>query len=124
MSPNVTNIIRIVFGVFCLVFGLNKFIGFIPLPPIEGDGGELMRIYAQSGFMKFIGILEIVFGLLLIIGKYIPLATTVLGAIMVNALVFHLLHDLGGAPGAIVGCMLTLAVTFGYREQFRGLFTA
>ena len=48
--------ICILFGVFCLVFGLNKFLGFLEFPSITGDGGRLMGIYFTSGFMKIIGV--------------------------------------------------------------------
>jgi len=82
--------LKILFGVFCLVFGINKFAGFLPMPDIPGDGGKLMTIYGTSGFMTIIGILEILGGLALISGKFVPLALTILTAIMFNALFFML----------------------------------
>ena len=94
MNEKVVMGIRILFGVFCLIFGLNKFINFLPMPEITGDGGTLMSIYFTSGFMKIIGVLEIVFGLALILNKYVPLSLTILIAIMFNALIFHILHDM------------------------------
>lgn len=124
MNEKVVMGIRILFGVFCLIFGLNKFLNFIPFPPIEGDGGTLMGIYATSGFFKIIGILEIVFGLALIIGKYVPLALTILLAIMFNALIFHGLHDMGGIGGAVLGMILGLFLVYAHKDRFKDLLSA
>jgi len=118
MDSKVTMGVRILFGLFCLVFGLNKFIGFMPFPPIPGDGGTLMEIYATSGFMKIIGFLEIVFGIGLIVNKFVPLCLTVLIAIMVNAVLFHALHDLSNIAGAVVGLVLGLYLIWAHREGF------
>ena len=116
--------LRILFGVFCLIFGLNKFLNFIPFPPIEGDGATLMTIYATSGFFKIIGILEIVFGLALIVGKYVPISLTFLIAIMFNALIFHALHDMGGIGGAVLGMILGCVLAYAYKDKFKDLLSA
>ncbi len=124
MNKKVTMIVRILFGAFCLLFGVNKFAGFMAFPPIPGDGGTLMGIYASSGFMKLIGVLEILGGLALLIGKFVPLATTILLAIMFNAAVFHLLHDPANTMGAIIGLALGVLLVFGYKERFTSLLSA
>ncbi len=124
MSTRVTTITRYLFGAFVLIFGLNKFFHFIPIPEITGDGGTLMGIYATSGFMKIIGILEILGGLALLINKFTPLAVTVLVAIMFNALIFHMLHDPAGLGGSAVGLILGLVNVFGNKERFSSLLSA
>lgn len=124
MNEKVVMGVRILFGVFCLVFGLNKFIGFLPFPPIEGDGGTLMGIYATSGFFSIIGVLEIVFGLALILNKYVPLSLTVLVAIMFNAFIFHALHDMGGIGGAVLGMILSLVLVYAHKDRFKELLSA
>jgi len=124
MNDKVVMGIRILFGLFCLIFGLNKFLNFMPFPPIPGDGGTLMGIYFTSGFLKLIGILEIVFGLCLLINKYVPLALTVLIAIMFNAAVFHALHDMANIGGAVLGLILGLVLVYANKERFSGLLSA
>ena len=96
----------------------------MPFPPIEGDGGELMRIYATSGFMTIIGVLEIVTGLGLVLGKYVPLSLTILTAIMFNAFIFHALHDIGGIGGAVLGLALSLGLVYLNKERFSDLLSA
>jgi len=121
MSPKVTNILRYVLGVFILIFGINKFANFLPPPEISGDGATLMGIYVTSGFFMIIGVLEIVAALGLLANKFVPLSLTIITAIMFNALVFHLLHDPAGSPGAVVGLLLSLALVYGYRDRMNVL---
>lgn len=124
MNSKVVMGLRIVFGLFLLVFGLNKFIGFMPFPPIPGDGGTLMGIYATSGFLKIIGVLEILGGVMLIAGKFVPLALTINIAIMFNAAIFHILHDPPNVVGALVGLIMGLALVYFYKDRFKSLLSA
>ena len=124
MNSKVVMVLRILFGLFCLVFGLNKFLNFIAFPAIPGDGGTLMTIYATSGFFMLIGVLEILGGLALIINKFVPLALTILVAIMFNALVFHLLHDMAGVGGAALGMILGLVLVYANKDKFKDLLSA
>ncbi len=124
MSPKVTTGVRILFGVFLLVFGINKFVGFLPVPEIPGDGGVLFGIYESSGFLKIIGVLEILGGLALVVGKFVPMALIWMTAIMFNALLFHLLHDMAGIGGAALGMILSLILVFSYKKDFSQIFTS
>lgn len=124
MNEKVTRIVRIIFGVFCLFFGINSFAHFIEFPPIPGDGGELLRIYADSGFMYLIAALEIIGGLALLIKKYIPLALMVLIAILFNATVFHALHDPGNIFGALLGLIMGLVLVYAYKVRFFSLMSS
>lgn len=123
MNPKITMVLRILFGLFCLIFGINKFAHFLQFPAIPGDGGTLMGIYASSGFMKLIGILEILGGLALIIGRYVPLALIVMIGIMFNATVFHALHDIGGIAGAAVGLILGLVLVYALKTRFLSILS-
>ena len=124
MNPKITMGLRILFGVFCLVFGLNKFLGFMPFPAIPGDGGTLMGIYATSGFLKIIGVLEILGGLALLLNKFVPLALTILVAIMFNAFLFHALHDMANIGGAVLGLLLGLILVYANKNRFSDLLSA
>lgn len=125
MNSKVTLGLRILLALLLIVFGLNKFFGFIEFPPIPGDGGTLMGIYMTSGFMKIIGVLEILAGVALLAGKFVPLALIFSVAIMLNATIFHLLHAPDGVAGAAVGLSLSLAlVLYSYKERFSSVLSA
>lgn len=107
-----------------LIIGLNKFLVFIEIPNPPGDGGELMQIYITSGFLKCIGVLEMLGGIALLVNKFVPLALTIITAIMFNATVFHILHDLSGIGGAAVCLFLSLVLVYANREDFSKLLHA
>ena len=121
MNSKVTMGIRILFGLFCLIMGINKFANFLPPFEIPGDGGTLIGIYITSGFFSLIGVLEILGGLALLTNKFVPLALTFLTAIMFNAFIFHMLHDIANIGGAVVGLGLSLVLVFLHRKRFSEL---
>jgi putative oxidoreductase len=115
---------RILLGLVFFVFGLNGILNFMKgeLPP--GDAGVYAGILMAHGFMKFIGVLEVIAGLLLLVGRYVPLGLVILGPILVNILLFHLLlMPKGIAPGIVV-TVLEVFLIWAYRFSFRGLFDA
>ncbi len=116
--------IRILLGLMMFVFGLNKFLDFMPPLVIPGDGGTLMGIYFASGFMKIIGGLEVVFGLALLLNKYVPLALTFLIAILFNATIFHLLHDIANIGPAIGALLMGLYLVYAHKPRFLSLLSA
>ena len=95
-------IARILLGLPFLIFGLNDFFHFIPMQPIPGDAGVLVTIMYTHGWLIFHGLLYVIAGVLLVVGRYVPVALVILGPIIVNILVFHLtLQPAGIGPGAV-----------------------
>ena len=116
-------IARILLGIPFLVFGLNYFFHFLPMPPPPGDAGVLMGILYSHGWLVFHGVLYVIAGLLLIVGRYVPVALVILGPILVNILLFHVtLAPSGFAPGVICA-LLELFLIWAYWPAFRGIFT-
>jgi len=83
-----------------------------------------MGIYATSGFMKIIGVLEILGGIALLVNKFVPLWVTILVAIMFNAFLFHVLHDMANIAGAVVGLILSLLLVYINKDRFADLLSA
>ncbi|MFK7935220.1 MAG: DoxX family protein [Saprospiraceae bacterium] len=124
MSSKVEMVIRILFALSLLVFGLNKFLYFIPTSLMEGTAGELMNIYVTSGFMKLIGGLEVLAGISLLAKKFVPLSLTIMAAIIFNAVIFHILHDLGGLGPAVVALFIVLLNIYFNKSRFTSLLSA
>ena len=124
MSSKVEAVIRIIFALSLLVFGLNKFLFFIPTPPMEGTAGELMNIYVASGFMKMIGGLEVLAGISLFIQKFVPLSLTIMAAILFNAFVFHILYDPAGTAPTVVALIIVLLNIYFNKSRFTDLLSA
>ena len=69
----------------------------------------------------------VIAGILLLVGRFVPLALVILGPILVNILLFHLFLDPTHLPTAIPGfvcVLLELFLIWAYRLSFRGLFDA
>lgn len=117
-------VVRILLGLMFFVFGLNGILHFLHMEMPTGDAGTLMTIMSAHGWMTFVAILQVVGGLLLLVGRYVPLGLVILGPIVVNILLYHfLLAPAGVAPG-LVATILELFLIWAYRLSFRGLFDA
>lgn len=88
---------------------------------MSGTAGQLMSIYVESGFMKMIGGLEILIGISLLMQKFVSLSLTILAAIIFNAVVFHLLHDLAGIGPSIGAAVFVLVNIYFNKSQFKKL---
>jgi putative oxidoreductase len=117
-----TVIARILLGLIFVVFGSNAFLHFIPMPPLPQTlAGDYTRVFIASGYVYVIGILQVGGGLLLLIGRFVPLGLTILGPIIVNILIFHALMAPEGFPPALVVTALELFLVWRYRAAFAGL---
>jgi uncharacterized membrane protein YphA (DoxX/SURF4 family) len=117
-----TIIARILLGLIFVVFGSNAFLHFLPMPPLPQNlAGEYLHAFLASGYVYVIGGLQVIGGLLLLIGRFVPLGLTILGAIIVNIWLFHLLMAPEGIPPAIVVTVLELFLLWRYRDAFAGL---
>ena len=120
-----TVIVRIVLGLAFTVFGLNFFLDFIPKPPPPtGLIGEYLHVLVTSGYIYVIGGVQLLSGILLLIGRFVPLALTLLGAMIFNILTFHILMDLKGIPPGIVVTLLWAFLVWRYRDRFAGILSA
>ena len=118
-----TIIARVLLGLGFVVFGSNAFLHFIPMPPLPQNlAGDYTRVFLASGYVYFIGGFQVIGGLLLLVGRFVPLALTILGAIIVNILIFHALMAPEGFPPALVFTALELFLVWRYRETFVPLF--
>ncbi|PYJ43687.1 MAG: hypothetical protein DME80_08325 [Verrucomicrobia bacterium] len=104
-----TIIARVLLGLTFVAFGSNAFLHFLPMPPLpQGVTGEYLHAFFASGYVYVIGGLQFIAGLLLLIGRFVPLGLTILGAIIVNIWCFHILMAPEGVPPAIVVTVLEL----------------
>jgi len=116
---------RLLLGLLFLVFGLNAFLNFLNMGPMpSGLAGQFMGALYMSHYIWVVAALQVIGGLLLLVGRYVPLGLVLLGPVIVNALLYHLFLSLAGFPLAIVATILWFIVFYGYRQYFSGLFVA
>ena len=124
MNSMFTKIVRIVLGIILVVFGLNKFIGFIPLPDLPEKAGAFMGSLGDTGYvLPFVGTLEIAIGTMLLLKKWIAFALVVLVPISLNILLFHLFLDIPGLSAALLVAILNGILIYKHWKQYIPLFT-
>ena len=115
-------IIRILFGLMLVIFGLNKFLQFMPMPPMPEAAGMFMGALVKSGYlMVVVALVEIVAGVLLLINKYQSLALVIVFPVILNAFLFHLFLDLPGIGGAALAMVMNIFLFFANKESYKSL---
>jgi putative oxidoreductase len=118
----ITSVIaRFLLGLIFLVFGLNGFFHFIPMPPPTGVAGQFMGALFVSQYLVVVFALQLIGAVLLLINRYVPLALAILAPIIFNILLFHLLMAPSGLPLALVATTLCILVFLAVRSAFAGL---
>jgi putative oxidoreductase len=117
-------IARYLLGLIFTVFGLNGFFNFIHQPPPANPLAlQFFVAISSSHFASFFFAVQLIGGLLLLVGYFVPLALTLLAAELYNILAFHLTLS-PGIPLALVACVLWALVFLQYRNSFNGVLAA
>lgn len=122
----VTPALRISSGLAYIVFGLNAFVVFIPVPEtFPQDVLDFLNALTNSGFMMpLIGTTQIVAGTLLVVNRFVPLAIALLAPFLVNSIAFHLVLEPTGLPMALIFVAIEIYLAWVYRDAFRPLLRA
>src|SRR6185369_234249 len=115
-------IARVLLGLVFTIFGLNAFLHFFPNPPLAGLAGQFMGALLGSHYYVIAFGTELIGGLLLLSNRYVPLALTLLGPVIVNILSFHMFLSSENAAPAIIVTSLWFVVFTQVRSAFSGLF--
>ena len=119
-------VVRVLLGAMFCFFGANLIFHFITMPPQPpSDAATYGKILAEHGVMRFVGSLMLVAGVLLLVGRFVPIALVILGPILVTILIFHLmLGEPAGVGAGAVATVMEVFLIYGYRRSFAGLFEA
>jgi hypothetical protein len=116
-------IARLLLGLVFLVFGADKIVVFIPAGPLpSGAAGQFISALVSTKYLMFIGLCESVGGLLLLLNRFVPLALTILGPVIVNILLTGFLMEHAGIPAGVVVALLWFVIFSRVRSNFAGLF--
>jgi len=119
-----TNVSRFLLGLIFLVFGLNGFLHFIPMPPPSGVAGQFLGAMFVTKYLLFVFAIQLIGGVLLLVNRYVPLALTILGLVIVNILFFHTLMQPSGLGLALFVAILWGVMFASVRSAFVGIFQA
>lgn len=115
-------IARYLLGLMFAVFGLNGFLSFIHQPPPTNPLAiQFFVAISSSHFAAFFFAIQLIGGLLLLSGYFVPLALTLLAAELYNILAFHLTLAPSSIAPALLASVLWILVFLQYRGSFQGI---
>jgi hypothetical protein len=123
--PPVSSILRTLLGLAFVVFGLNYFLGFLPMPKdIPADAIAFMVPFVGAKYMALIKTIEIAAGLALLANRFVPLALALLAPILVGITWFHAVLEPSGLAVPVVLVALEIALAWFYRDAFAPMLHA
>ena len=121
MNSKVLLALRIVFGLFLVTFGLNKFLDFMPPMEMGEAAGSYFGAMMSTKTLMLVAIVEILAGLSLLLNKYAALMMLILMSVSVNAVLFHATLEPGTIPPALVLLVLNIVMLFAYKDKYKDL---
>ncbi len=120
---------RILLGLVFTVFGFMGLLNLIPPPPNLPEKLQAFTagMMAAGYFFPLVKGTEIICGLLLLSGFYVPLALVVLAPVVLNIFLVHAFLEPSGLPIAIFLVVLEAYLAFfarPYKDTIRQLFRA
>jgi uncharacterized membrane protein YphA (DoxX/SURF4 family) len=113
---------RVFLGLVFVVFGLNGFFQFIPPPEMNDAAGSLMGALVATGyFMMVVKLVEVLAGLMILTGRFLPLGLILLAPVTVHILLFHVFLDRSGLGMAIAIIAAQLFLAWAYRDSYKGI---
>lgn len=117
---------KILLGLIYFVFGLNGFLNFIPVPPMEEPVLSFMTALINTGyFLPVLKGTEVIGGAMLLTGIAAPVALVILAPITIQIFLFHAVMTPGiqNLIMPIVMIVLHVAAAMKFWHLYRGLFS-
>ncbi|MFN0079492.1 MAG: hypothetical protein ACKVY0_23755 [Prosthecobacter sp.] len=123
---HIPTIARLLLGLIFVVFSLNFWLHFIPipLPKEETPAANFMFAIYVSGYLTVVKVLELTGGLLLLSGRFVNLGLTLVGPVVVNIALYHFLLVKGGYEMPVLLGVLSLVALAGRKDFTSALFAA
>jgi uncharacterized membrane protein YphA (DoxX/SURF4 family) len=125
MKSTFTTILRVILALGLILFGLNKFLGFMPMFEMPPAAANFIESMQNIGYVFYVvALLEVVIGLLLLFKKWVPFALILLAPISFNILLFHLFLDISDIWVAIIIVVINIVLIYKYWKWYRPMFQA
>ncbi len=115
---------RILLGFVFFASGLVSILKLGKMSGMPDDATTFLNLMVAHNYTTFIALLMLIGGLLLLVGRFVPIGLVLLGPILVNILLFHILFQVRGIATGVVCTVLEVFLIWAYRLSFRGLFDA
>lgn len=115
---------RILLGFVFFASGVVSLLKLGKMGGMPPDATTFMTLMVAHHFTTFIALLMLIGGLLLLVGRFVPIGLVLLGPILVNILLFHILFQARGIVTGAVCTVLEIFLIWVYRSSFRAIFLA
>lgn len=117
-----STIARYLMGLMFTVFGLNGFLHFLPMSPLPALAGQFLGVLVASHYLIPIFLVQLASGILFLVNRYVPLALTLIGPVIVNILIFHITMAPAGIVPGLIATVCWFLVFYSVRSAFAGVF--
>jgi uncharacterized membrane protein YphA (DoxX/SURF4 family) len=120
-------IARTLLGLIFVVFGINFFHPFLPMPVPKMSPAAMAfsgGLYGSGYFFQYLKCVEIISGLFLLINRYTAFFLVVLFPISLNIFLFHAILAPFGLLRGLVIIILNLFLGYAYRKYYISVFTS
>lgn len=118
-----TIVTRVLVGLLFATTGLNGFLNFMPVPDPStlAPAGVAFSaaLYATGYMLQLASGVQLLSGVLLVTGRFVPLALALLAPMVVNILLFHVFLEPSGIGIAVVVVAAEIGLAWAYRDRFR-----
>lgn len=118
----ITIVLRTLMGLLFVMTGSNGFFNYLPqpkTPPPEAAAAFFGALVKTGYMMPLIMGTQLLAGVLLVTGCFVPLALALIAPIIVGIVTFHLFLSPSGAGMAIFVLVVELYLVWAYRGAFR-----
>ncbi|HWT65811.1 MAG TPA: hypothetical protein VN151_06820 [Terracidiphilus sp.] len=110
---------RYLLGLMFLFFGSNSIVHFLPTGPMPpGLAGDFASALSRSHYDVAVGVVMVFSAILFLANRYVALALVLLGPVLVNILLFHLLMAPSSIGAGAVATLLWFLVFWRERAAF------
>ncbi len=124
----VTAVARVLIGLLYTTTGLNGFLNFFPAPDpstLAEAGVKFSGALHETGYLlQLTSATQLVAGLLLVVGRFVPLALALLAPVVVNIFLFHVFLEPSGMVMTVVVVAAEIGLAWAYRDRFRPMLQA
>ena len=125
INDGTKKILRIVLGLFLILYGLNKFFHVVPTGFSEMPENARDFIDGVAVYLPYLYIFEILIGLLLVLNVWTPLILIVLAPLSVSFMIFVIANgDPSEVGPAVIVAVLNLILLLGESDKYKTLFSA
>ncbi|USX56059.1 DoxX family membrane protein [Lentzea sp. HUAS12] len=127
-ARHATIVTRVLIGLLFTATGLNGFLNFMPAPDPStmAPAGVAFSaaLYATGYMLQLASGVQVVAGVLLLAGRFVPLALALLAPVVVNIFLFHVFLEPSGLVTGLLVTAAEIGLAWAYRDRFRPMLQA